>query len=79
MVQIVYKYAFLRTYHLDFLKSKADVVAKVNTAQQVLGSSLQLQRGFMFSRHVWIKDSNKAEVLAILEALQLYSGTSLEE
>lgn len=42
-------------------------------------SSLELQGEFlfMFSNHVGMKDSNKGEVLAILEALRLYLGTSI--
>lgn len=33
----------------------------------------------MFSKNVGVKNSNEAKVLAILEALRLYSGSILEE
>lgn len=49
-----------------------------NWGQLELGGVLRNQNGevlYMFSKHLGIKDSNEAEMMAILEALCIYRDT----
>ena len=57
------------------LKFNADGAAKGKPDLAAIGGVLRNQKGevlFMFSKDAGIKDSNEAEVLAILEALRIF-------
>ena len=57
------------------LKCNVDGVARGKPGPAVIGGILRNYKGevlFMFSKYIGIKDSNEAEVLAILEALRIF-------
>lgn len=65
----------LGAFQRRVLKFYVNGVTKGKLGLAIIGGVLRNHKGdvlYMFSKHVGIKDSNAAEVLAILEALCIY-------
>eukprot|EP00268_Persea_americana_P022194 TRINITY_DN2206_c3_g2_i1.p1 TRINITY_DN2206_c3_g2~~TRINITY_DN2206_c3_g2_i1.p1 ORF type:complete len:101 (+),score=11.09 TRINITY_DN2206_c3_g2_i1:48-350(+) len=68
-----------RQYHVD--NGPGSLQAQGKPSLERIGGMVRNHKGevlYMFSKHVGIKYSNEAEVLAILEALHIY-GTSIHD